>query len=169
MKRLTPPELLSPPHGSQQLSLTDADAIMRLAKKLADGSRPGALIVRDDQGQLHSRRMATLGLEAFPCFYAISSPACREVAWLEHQPVVSWRFTDTAMPLAITLTGQAGVVRDASLLNRAWKEMGPRTRELMQADHALTHGLVLIKTVVENIDCTIPREKFKTLVDRFLL
>ena len=144
--------------------MSDSQAVVRLAKKLADGSRPGVLTTMDEHNRPQTRQMATLCLEDFPTLYAVTSSVSRELASLERRPVVDWTFGDASMTLVVHLTGKAEVVREASVLNRAWKQMGEQTRALFHQCDRGNQGMALIKTEVENIECTIPCGEFKGLV-----
>ena len=165
MQRSASSDVLSPADNTRHLSLSDGQAVVRLAKKLADGSRAGVITTMDQHDQPHARRMATVCLEDFPTLYAITSPASRELACLESKPFVDWTFGDASMTLVVHLTGKAEVVREASVINRAWKVMSEETRALFHQGDAFDQGMALIKTEVENIECTIPRDEFKGLVD----
>ncbi len=52
------------------------DHILRLARQLADGGRPGVLATVDSDGLPHLRWMATLSLQEFPHLYAPLPTAC---------------------------------------------------------------------------------------------
>jgi hypothetical protein len=74
-----------------------ADYVIGLAKKLANGKRPGVLATVDEQGMPHLRWMATLSLKDFPLLYTITSPTSRKIQHIRRNPNVNWMFSNEEM------------------------------------------------------------------------
>ena len=147
------------------LSTGDGDMIARLAYYLADGSRPGILTTVNSSGRPHAQWMPTIGFGDFPHLYATTSPGSRELDHLERQPFVNWMFGNESRSVVVNLTGIARVVTEAALINRIWNLRTERARLLHKSSLDTELGFILIETEVENIECNIPRDKFKILTD----
>ncbi|MCE0499377.1 MAG: pyridoxamine 5'-phosphate oxidase family protein [Methylacidiphilales bacterium] len=165
MKRPISPSPAKRTQKEGSLSANDGDRIARLAYYLADGSRPGILTTVDPSGRPHARWMPTIGFGDFPYLYSTTSPGSPELDHLEHQPYVNWMFGNESRSVVVNLTGTARVVTEAALINRIWELRTERARQLYKSRLDTGLGFILIETEVENIECNIPREKFKILTD----
>src|SRR5579871_649582 len=98
-----------------------AEYVVDLAKKLANGQRPGILATVDETGMPHLRWMATLSLQDFPTLYTISSPASRKIQHIQHNPKVSWMFSNEEMNVIINMRGKARITDDFGKMQYVWK------------------------------------------------
>ena len=77
-----------PTNSTQKDAVKHAEYVVDLAKKLADGTRPGVFATVDEQGMPHLRWMATLSLREFPRLYTITSPESRKIQHIRSNPNV---------------------------------------------------------------------------------
>lgn len=143
-----PSTLLGKKHGEH---------VVRLARQLADGNRPGVLSTVDSDGMPHLRWMATLSLQEFPHLYALTSPSSRKIDHIRHNPRVSWMFTTEASTVVINLSGTATVLTDKQAINRIWRLIENKSSAFFLALNTETEGIAVIDTLVENIECVLPR------------
>jgi general stress protein 26 len=131
--------------------------VIRLARQLADGNRPGALATVDRDGQPHVRWMATLSLKEFPYLYALTSPNSRKVEHIRANPKVSWMFTTEGSTMVINLFGTAKVVTDKGAINRIWEVIENKSNAFFLNLDTAAEGVAVIETLIENIECVVPR------------
>lgn len=131
--------------------------VIRLAKQLADGNRPGVLATVDHDGAPHLRWMSTLSLQEFPHLYALTSPASRKVAHIQRNPLVSWMFTTEMSSMVINLSGMAHVVIDKGEINRIWRLIENKTNAFFLSLDTMNDGVAVIDTIIEDVECIVPR------------
>lgn len=142
------------PQASNQVQ---GEHVIRLAKELANGSRPGVLATVDSEGAPHVRWMATLSLREFPHLYALTAPDSRKVEHIRRNPRVSWLFTNEASSVMVTLKGVATIVTEKSAVNRIWRMIEDKSSAYFLSLDSLAGGVAVIDTVIEDVECTIPR------------
>jgi general stress protein 26 len=138
-----------------------AEYVIDLAKKMADGRRPGILATVDDHGMPHLRWMATLSLQDFPLLYTITSPASRKVRHINHNPNVSWMFSNEGMSVIVNLRGRARIATDSGKMQHVWKLLEDKSKAYFLSIATDGPGYAVIETEIEDIDCTVPKYDIK--------
>lgn len=133
------------------------DHVIRLAKQLADGNRPGVLATVDEDGLPHLRWMSTLSLREFPQLYALTSPASRKVEHIRNHPKVSWMFTAEGSSMVVNLSGTARVVSDKNEINRVWSVIENKSNAFFLSLDTAADGVAVIETTIEDVECVVPR------------
>jgi len=131
--------------------------VIRLAKQLADGSRPGVLATVDRDGLPHTRWMATLSMREFPHLYALTAPTSRKIEHIRYNPKVSWMFTNDGSSMVVNLYGTAKLVTDKSAINRIWEVVENKSSAYFLSLDTAAEGVAVIETMIENIECVVPR------------
>jgi general stress protein 26 len=153
MKRMnSPAHPLDSPHKK-----ANSEHVIRLAKQLANGSRPGVMATVDSEGNPHVRWMATLSLQEFPHLYALTSPTSRKVEHLRRNPRVSWLFTNDASSAVVNLSGTATIITDQAAVNRIWRMIEDKSNAYFLGLDSVSGGVAVIDTVIEGVECTLPR------------
>jgi general stress protein 26 len=138
-----------------------ADYVIDLAKKLADGRRPGVFATVDEQGMPHLRWMATLSLNNWPLLYTISSPVSRKIQHIANNPYVSWMFSNEATTVVVNIRGKARIVTDAGEMQRVWKLLEDKSKAYFLSIESGGPGFAVIETEIEDIDATLPKYDIK--------
>jgi len=131
--------------------------VIKLAKQLGDGSKPGVLATVDADGMPHVRWMSTLSLQEFPKLYAMTSPASRKLDHIRANPNVTWMFTTEGSSMVVNLSGKATVVTDQSAINRIWRMIDNKSNAFFLSLNTETEGVAVIETVIEDVECVVPR------------
>lgn len=131
--------------------------IIRLAKQLADGNRPGVLATVDQDGAPHLRWMATLSLQEFPRLYALTSPHSRKLTHIYHNPRVNWMFTTDSNSMVVNLSGKANLITEKSEVNRIWRMIENKSNAFFLSLDTGSEGVAVIETTVEDVECIVPR------------
>ena len=134
-----------------------AEYVIDLAKKLADGKRPGVLATVDEQGMPHLRWMATLSLHDWPLLYTITSPASKKIQHINKNPNVSWMFSNEEMNVIVNIRGKARIASDAGKMQRVWKMLEDKSKAYFLSIAADGPGFAVIETEIEDIDCIVPK------------
>jgi len=155
----TPSLFMNPqsPSENQAKARTHGEHVILLAKRLADGNRPGALATVDRDGVPHLRWMSTLSLVEFPHLYALTSPTSRKVAHIRDNPKVSWMFTTEGSSMVINLSGKATVVTDKNAINRIWRVIENKSNAFFLSLDTAADGVAVIETLIEDVECVVPR------------
>jgi general stress protein 26 len=140
-----------------------ATYVVDLAKRMADGKRPGVLATVDENGRPHLRWMATLSLQEFPMLYTITSPNSRKIEHINRNPEVSWMFTNEEMNAIININGKALITTDSAKMNRIWKLLEDKSKAYFLSIHTDGPGFAVIETEIEDIECVIPKYDFRFL------
>lgn len=135
--------------------------MIEIAKRLADGNRPGVLGTVDTQDRPHLRWMATLSLQEFPCLYAISSAKSRKIEHIQAHPAVNWMFSNDEQSVIVNLMGSATIVTDSALVNRIWKMIENKSSAYFLSLQNEESNIAVIQTLIEDIQCVIPRYELK--------
>ena len=138
-----------------------AEYVIDLAKKLADGTRPGVLATVDEHGMPHVRWMATLSLRDWPLLYTITSPASRKVQHIKRHPGVSWMFSNEEMNIIINLRGKARITSDVGKMQQVWNLLEDKSKAYFLSIAADGRGFAAIETEIEEIDCILPKYDIK--------
>lgn len=147
----------APASKDHRLPAAHAEHVVRLARQLADGTRPGMLATVDDDGTPQMRWMQTLSLEHFPHLYALCSPMSRKVAQIRAHSRVSWIFTSESCNMVVNLSGNATLVTDPSEVNRIWRLIDRKENAYFLDIKSGAEGIAVIDTLVEEIDCSVPK------------
>ncbi len=131
--------------------------VIRLARQLADGNRPGVLATVDSNGTPHNRWMSTLSLQESPHLYALSSPASRKIAHIQQNPHVSRMFTTEMSSTEINLSGTAQIITERSEVNRIWRMTENKTNAYFLSLDTNNDGIAVIDTTIEDVECIVPR------------
>lgn len=131
--------------------------VIGLAKRLADGTRPGVLATVDEAGKPHVRWMATVSLRDFPLLYTITCPASQKVRHIQNNPHVSWMFSNDEMNLIVNLEGEAHLVCDPVRVQQVWKMLEDKSRAYFLSLSPGTAGFSVIETEITHISCTVPK------------
>jgi general stress protein 26 len=138
-----------------------AEHVVDLAKKLADGQRPGILATVDGAGMPHTRWMATLSLQDWPLLYTITSPSSRKIDHIRKNPHVSWMFSNDEMNLIVNFRGKALITEDPAKRQKVWKLLEDKSRAYFLSSAADAPGFAVIETEIEEIDCIVPKYDMK--------
>jgi len=150
-----------PLKSPREAATKHAEYVVELAKKLADGKRPGVLATVDEQGMPHMRWMATLSLHDWPLLYTITSPASRKIQHITVHPHVSWMFSNDEMNIIVNIRGKARMVSDLGQMQRVWKLLEDKSKAYFLSIAADGPGFAVIETEIEDIDCIIPKYDIK--------
>jgi general stress protein 26 len=131
--------------------------VIDLAKKLADGKRPGVFATVDKDGMPHIRWMATFSLKDFPLLYTIASPTSRKIQHIIDHPSVSWMFSNEEMNVIVNIRGKARIVSEAGKMQEVWKMLEDKSRAYFLSISAEGAGFAVIETEIEDIDCIVPK------------
>jgi general stress protein 26 len=134
-----------------------AEYVVDLARKLADGTRPGVLATVDEHGMPHMRWMATLSLRDWPLLYTITSPTSRKVAHIRKNPNVSWMFSNEEMNIVVNIQGKARIADDFGKMQHVWKLLEDKSKAYFLSIAADAPGYAVIETEIEDIDCIVPK------------
>jgi general stress protein 26 len=145
----------------QKEAAKHAEYVIDLAKKLADGKRPGILATVDEHGMPHLRWMATLSLHDFPLLYTITSPASRKIQHIIHNPSVSWMFSNEEMNIIINIRGKARIASDRGKMQQVWKLLEDKSKAYFLSIATDGPGFAVIETEIEDIDCVLPKYNIK--------
>jgi len=151
------PDPLKPPNEAAK----HAEFVIDLAKKLADGTRPGVLATVDEHGMPHVRWMATLSLRDWPLLYTITSPASRKVQHIRRNPGVSWMFSNDELNIIINIRGKARISNDAGKMQQVWKLLEDKSKAYFLSIATDGRGFAVIETEIEEIDCILPKYDIK--------
>ncbi len=152
----------SDPHKpSHEEAARHVEYVIDLAKKLADGRRPGVLATVDDKGMPHVRWMATLSLRDWPLLYTITSPASRKVQHIKRHPSVSWMFSNEELNIIINIRGKARIVTDPGKMQQVWKLLEDKSKAYFLSIATDGAGFAVIETEIEDIDCILPKYDIK--------
>ncbi|HEX4140179.1 MAG TPA: pyridoxamine 5'-phosphate oxidase family protein [Candidatus Methylacidiphilales bacterium] len=158
MNRPCKPAPEDPAEGeSFRLPSAHAEHVVRLARQLADGKRPGMLATVDSAGTPHMRWMQTLSLDQFPHLYALCSPSSRKVAQIRAQPRVSWIFTSETGNMVVHISGRAAILTEPAEVNRIWRLIEQKENAYFLDLKAGAEGVAVIDTLVDEIDCAVPK------------
>jgi general stress protein 26 len=147
------------PHSSD--SAKHAAYVVDIAKRMANGERPGVFATVDEKGRPHLRWMATLSLEEFPLLYTITAPGSRKIDHIKRHPEVSWMFTNEEMNTIITINGKAQITTDSAKMNRVWKLLEDKSKAYFLSIQTDGPGFAVIETEIEAIECVIPKYDFR--------
>jgi general stress protein 26 len=152
----------SDPIQSPRMEATKhAEYVVDLAKKLADGTRPGVLATVDEHGMPHVRWMATLSLRDWPLLYTITSPTSRKVEHIRNNPNVSWMFSNEEMNVIVNIRGKARIADDFGKMQHVWKLLEDKSKAYFLSIAADGPGFAVIETEIEDIDCIVPKYDIK--------
>ncbi|MCE0523884.1 MAG: pyridoxamine 5'-phosphate oxidase family protein [Methylacidiphilales bacterium] len=158
---MTPRTSIHPVSGSHespsQEATKHAEYVIDLARKLADGRRPGILATVDENGMPHLRWMATLSLRDFPILYTITSPQSRKVQHIINNPNVSWMFSNEEMNIIVNIRGKARIATDVGKMQHVWKLLEDKSKAYFLSIAIDGPGFAVIETEIEDIDCTVPK------------
>lgn len=138
-----------------------AEYVVELAKKLADGKRPGILATVDENGMPHMRWMATVSLRDWPLLYAITSPTSQKVQHIGHNSNVNWMFSNTEMNVVVNIRGKARIVTDFGTMQHVWKVLEDKSHAYFLSVADDGPGFAVIETDVEEIDAIVPKYDIK--------
>lgn len=145
------------PNSPQGKAAKHAEYVIDLAKKLADGNRPGILATVDENGMPHLRWMATLSLHDFPLLYTITSPASQKVRHIKVNPNVSWMFSNEEMNVIVNIQGKARMASDVGKMQHVWKMLEDKSKAYFLSIASDGPGYAVIETEIENIDAVMPK------------
>ena len=134
-----------------------AEYVVDLAKKLADGKRPGVLATVDEEGMPHLRWMATLSLREWPLLYTITSPASRKIQHIGNNPNVSWMFSNEEMNIIVNIRGRARIATDFGKMQHVWKLLKDKSKAYFLSIATDGPGFAVIETEIEDIDAIVPK------------
>ena len=152
------PDLLGPPKPE---NTRHAEYVVELAKKLADGKRPGILATVDEQGMPHMRWMATVSLRDWPLLYAITSPTSLKIQHIGHNPNVSWMFSNDEMNVIVNIRGKARIAADPGKMQHVWKMLEDKSRAYFLNVTPDGPGFAVIETEIDGIDAIVPKYDLK--------
>ena len=138
-----------------------AEYVIDLAKKLADGTRPGVLATVDEHGMPHVRWMATLSLRDWPLLYTITSPASRKVQHIKRHPSVSWMFSNDELSIIINIRGKARIADDSGKMQQVWKLLEDKSKAYFLSIDAEGSGFAVIETEIQDVECILPKYDIK--------
>jgi len=138
-----------------------AEYVVDLAKRLADGTRPGVLATVDEKGRPHLRWMATLSMRDFPVLYTITAPDSRKIQHIKRNPQVSWMFSNEEMNVVVNIHGKARIADDFGKMQHVWKLLEDKSKAYFLSITSDPRGFAVIETEIEDIDCIVPKYEIK--------
>lgn len=160
-RNTTPPSALKIKPGAKKEvdpeTTRHAEYVVDLAKRLADGTRPGVLATVDEHGMPHLRWMATLSLHDWPLLYTITSPTSRKLEHIRQQPNVSWMFSNEEMNVVVNIRGKARIASDFGKMQKVWKLLEDKSKAYFLSIASDGPGFAVIETEIEEIDCIVPK------------
>jgi len=156
------PDLVPSP---QKQATKHAEYVVGMARRLADGKRPGVLATVDEHGMPHLRWMATLSLHDWPLLYTITSPTSAKIQHIVHHPSVSWMFSNEEMNVIVNIRGKARIVDDPGKMQSVWKLLEDKSKAYFLSIANDGPGFAVIETEIEDIDCIIPKYDFRFKAD----
>lgn len=139
------------------LPAAHAEHVVRLARQLANGTRPGMLATIDSDGVPRMRWMQTLSLDHFPHLYALCSPSSRKVAQIRASPRVSWLFTSDSGNMIVNLSGRANIITEPAEVNGIWRLIEHKENAYFLDLKSDAEGIAVIDTLVDEVDCSVPK------------
>lgn len=152
---------MNPPSNSSESTKKHAEYVIDLAKRMADGKRPGVFATVDRDGMPHIRWMATLSLHDFPLLYTITSPESRKIQHIIDHPEVSWMFANEEMNVIVNIRGKARIVSEAGKMQEVWKMLEDKSKAYFLSISTEGAGFAVIETEIEDIDCIVPKYEIK--------
>jgi general stress protein 26 len=137
------------------------DYVVDVAKKLADGKRPGILATVDEHGMPHLRWMATLSLHDFPLLYTITSPNSAKIQHIQKKTNVSWMFSNEEMNIVLNIRGKARINCDFGKMQYVWKLLEDKSKAYFLSLATDGPGFAVIETEIEDMDCIVPKYDIK--------
>lgn len=150
-----------PSNSPKDQAAKHAEYLVDLAKKLADGKRPGILATVDEQGMPHVRWMATLSLHDWPMLYTITSPASQKVQHIKNNPNVSWMFSNEELNVIVNIRGKARIAADFGKMQHVWKLLEDKSKAYFLSISSDGPGFAVIETEIEDIDAVVPKYDIK--------
>jgi len=150
-----------PERSTVHIPSKHAEHVVNMARRLANGKQPGVFATVDENGMPHIRWMATLSLHDWPTLYTITSPTSAKVRHIQHNPQVSWMFSNEEMNVIVNLRGHARIVDDIGKMQRVWKLLEDKSKAYFLSLKTDGPGFAVIETTVEDVDCTVPRYDFR--------
>jgi len=155
---------IPPPDGF--LDLEGSGHLLKMVESLFDSGQPGVLSTIDRNGFPQSRWMATTSFATFPHFYTLTSPDSQKVQQIAVHPMVSWMFSTPDLSLVVNLLCRAHVLlEDAETMKRIWRHINDKSRAYFLGNSTTGPGFAVIETVVELVECTLPENNQKFLID----
>jgi general stress protein 26 len=145
----------------ETFSLEDSDDIVGMARQIVDGHHIGALATIDESGFPHVRWMSTLSCDDFPRIVTLTAPNSQKVRHIRRNPSVNWMFSNRNLTLVLNLVGHARILEDTRSIKRAWRAAKDKSHAFFLTNFSGKPGMVVIETMVERLDCTIPESGFK--------
>ena len=146
---------------SREEAARHAEYVIDLAKKLADGTRPGVLATADEHGMPHMRWMATLSLRDWPLLYAITSPDSRKIQHIKRNSRVSWMFSNDELSIIINIRGKARIADDSGKMQQVWKLLEDKSKAYFLSIDAEGSGFAVIETEIQDVECILPKYDIK--------
>lgn len=147
--------------SSRNETVKHAEHVIDMAKRLADGKRPGVFATVDEHGMPHVRWMATLSLHDWPLLYTITSPNSAKIQHILRQPRVSWMFSNDEMNVIVNIRGKARIADDFGKMQRVWKLLEDKSKAYFLSLKNDGPGFAVIETEIEDIDCVVPKYDFR--------
>lgn len=138
-----------------------AEYVVEMAKRLANGKRPGVLATVDEHGMPHVRWMATLSLHDWPLLYTITSPNSAKIQHIANHASVSWMFSNEEMNVIVNIRGKARINEDFGTMQRVWKMLEDKSKAYFLSLGNDNPGFAVIETEIEDIDCVVPKYDFR--------
>ena len=154
-----------PLNPSDAYDASESDDLFGQIKELIDGSHPGVLTTIDLLGFPRARWMATLSLEKLPFIYTLTSATSRKILEIERNPAVTWLFSNSDLSMAVSLTGNARVRRDAEARIEAWRLIKDKSHAYFLKNCVEGAGYVVIETMVNLVECCTPKNALRFRVD----
>jgi general stress protein 26 len=138
-------------------AIKHAEYIVEIAKRLANGRRPGVLATVDERGMPHLRWMATLSLHDWPLLHTITSPVSAKVTHIANNPQVSWMFSNEELNIIVNIRGKARIVTDVAKTRKVWKLLEDKSKAYFLSIANDGPGFAVLETEIEDIDCIVPK------------
>lgn len=147
--------------------LENEDDAVPLIRKMLSGEHPGILATVGARRQPQMRWMASLSLDFYPHFYALTAPGSRKVAEIAMHPEVTWIFFSRDLHLTTVLRGQATVVTDLPTIRSVVRHMPPPLREPCVERYLEGKSPVVLDTIIESVECESPSFRYLARADDF--
>jgi general stress protein 26 len=123
------------------------DYVVDVAKKLADGKRPGILATVDEHGMPH--------------LYTITSPNSAKIQHIQKKTNVSWMFSNEEMNIVLNIRGKARINCDFGKMQYVWKLLEDKSKAYFLSLATDGPGFAVIETEIEDMDCIVPKYDIK--------
>ncbi len=134
----------------------DFQRILKLARGLLNGHRPGIFATVDSGGIPQMRWMSSFEVDELPKLRTLTNPGSRKVEQIRANPNVSWMFFDKDMSMILTLRGKARILDDPIVLKETWQKVVDLSLTYFLDQYAHKLGFVVVETEINSVELNCP-------------